>query len=87
MSDGQTLPNSFDSYVIEVRPQLAGRTVQAGIVVRDRGQFRFFAAADDFSALEGRAFPNPKAAEQAVIRWASDQSRRPLSSRTPQQSR
>jgi hypothetical protein len=89
MSDSQTLSNNkpSDSYVIEVRPQLAGRTVQAGIVVRDGGQFRFFAAADDFNALEGRAFANPKAAEQAAIRWAADQSRRPSFTTTLQQSR
>jgi len=93
MSVNQTLlknmpsnSQSSDSYVIEIRPRPAGRTVQAGIVVRDGSQFKFFAAADEFNALEGRAFANPKAAEQAAIRWA-DESRRPSSFITHQQAR
>ena len=58
----------FDNYVIEIRPRPAGRTVQAGIVVRDGNRFRFFAAADAFYALERRLFKNPKAAEEAAQR-------------------
>ena len=57
-----------DNYIIEIRPKPAGRTVQAGIVVRDGSAFRFFAAADAFHALERRLFKNPKAAEQAALR-------------------
>jgi hypothetical protein len=58
----------FDNYIIEIRPPSAGRTVQAGIVVRDGHGFRFFAAADAFYALEQRLFKNPKAAEEAALR-------------------
>ena len=57
-----------DNYVIEIRPQARGITVQAGIVVRDDRGFRFFAATRAFNALEGRLFKNPKAAEQAALR-------------------
>ena len=56
-----------DNYIIEIRPA-SGVTVQAGIVVRDSGGFRFFAATRAFNALEGRLFKNPKAAEQAALR-------------------
>jgi len=57
-----------DNYVIEIRPKPAGRTVQAGIVVRDGNAFRFFAAADAFYSLERRLFKTPKAAEEAALR-------------------
>lgn len=58
----------FDNYVIEIRPKSAGITVQAGIVVRDGGGFRFFAAAHVFSSLDGQLFKTPKAAEHAAFR-------------------
>jgi len=61
-----------ESYVIEVRPPRAGRTVQAGIVVRDGRGFTFFAATDDFHELERQSFKNPKAAEAAAMRHACD---------------
>ena len=61
------MPRMFDNYVIEIRPKRAGRTVQAGIVVRDGNAFRFFAAADAFYPLERRLFKNPKAAEEAAL--------------------
>lgn len=57
-----------DNYIIEIRPKPAGRTVQAGIVVRDGHAFRFFAATDAFYELERRLFKNPKAAEEAALR-------------------
>jgi len=57
-----------DNYIIEIRPKPAGRTVQAGIVVRDGQSFRFFAAVDAFYVLERRLFKNPKAAEEAALR-------------------
>jgi len=60
-----------DNYIIEIRPKPAGRTVQAGIVVRDGQAFRFFAAADAFYVLERRLFENPKAAEEAALRTAA----------------
>jgi hypothetical protein len=55
-----------DNYIIEVRAA-SGITVQAGMVVRDSGGFRFFAATRAFNALEGQLFKNPKAAEQAAL--------------------
>jgi hypothetical protein len=61
------MPLTFDNYVIEIRPKPAGRTVQAGIVVRDGSGFRFFASADPFYALEQQVFKNPKAAEDAAL--------------------
>ena len=65
------MPLMSDNYIIEIRPRPAGRTVQAGIVVRDGNGFRFFAAADAFYALERRLFKNPKAAEKAALRSAA----------------
>jgi hypothetical protein len=61
-----------DSYIIEIRPLSAGRTLQAGIVVCDGRGFRFFAAFDAFAVLEGEFFRNPKAAEEAVLRCVTD---------------
>ncbi len=58
----------FDNYIIEIRPPSMGVTFQAGIVVRDGGSFRFFAASRAFDALEGQRFNNPKTAEQAALR-------------------
>lgn len=55
-----------DNYVIEVRPKSAGITIQAGIVVRDEGGFRFFAAARAFDALEGQIFKTLRAAQYAA---------------------
>jgi len=57
-----------DNYVIEIRPQAAGVTVQAGIVVRDGRGFRFFAATHAFNPLEGCLFKSPRAAERAALR-------------------
>jgi hypothetical protein len=58
----------FDNYIIEVRPPTTGVTFQAGIIVRDGRNFRFFAASDIFEPLEGQRFDSPKAAEQAALR-------------------
>jgi hypothetical protein len=60
-----------DNYIIEIRPKPKGHTVQAGIVVRDGREFRFFAAADAFYALERQLFKNPKDAEKAALRTAA----------------
>ena len=49
-----------DSYIIEVRE------AAAGIVVRDRGGFRFFSADPNFTALDGCLFRDPRAAETAA---------------------
>jgi hypothetical protein len=51
-----------DSYVIEVGSQ------QAGIVVRDPGGYRFFAASQLFRQLEGRLFRTARDAERAAAR-------------------
>jgi hypothetical protein len=51
-----------DAYIIEVSSQAAG------IVVRDRGGFRFFAATHRFNSLEGQIFRNAREAERAAIR-------------------
>jgi hypothetical protein len=53
-----------DSYIIEVS------SGAAGLVVRDGGRFRFFAASSEFAGLEGRSFSNPREAEQAAKRQA-----------------
>jgi hypothetical protein len=58
----------FDNYIIEVRPPTAGVTFQAGIIVRDGRDFRFFAASHIFEPLEGQRFNSPKTAEQAALR-------------------
>ena len=55
-----------ENYIIEIRPKNVGITVQAGVVVRDGGGFRFFAATDAFNSLEGKLFKSPKAAERAA---------------------
>ena len=51
-----------DRYVIEVGSQ------QAGIVVRDPGGYRFFAASQRFHSLEGRVFRTAREAERAAAR-------------------
>jgi hypothetical protein len=51
-----------DTYIIEVSSQAAG------IVVRDRGGYRFFAATHRFNALEGQVFRNAREAERAARR-------------------
>lgn len=53
-----------DTYIIEVRSNAAG------IVVRNPGGFRFFAASHRFNALEGQLFRNAREAERAAIRLA-----------------
>lgn len=65
-----------DNYIIELRPQSAGITVQAGIVVRDGHRFRFYAATHAFGSLEGRLFKSPKAAEAAALRHIVDKATR-----------
>jgi hypothetical protein len=58
----------LDNYIIEVRPPTAGVKFQAGIIVRDGRNFRFFAASDIFEPLEGQRFNDPKTAERAALR-------------------
>ena len=45
----------FDNYIIEVRPPTSGLTFQAGIIVRDGGSFRFFAASGSSSRSKADA--------------------------------
>ncbi len=54
-----------DSYIIEVLSKAAG------IVVRDLGGYRFFAATHRFNSTEGQLFRNARDAERAAIRLAS----------------
>ena len=53
-----------DSYIIEVLSKAAG------IVVRDLGGFRFFAASHRFNSMEGQLFRTAREAERAAIRLA-----------------
>jgi hypothetical protein len=54
-----------DTYIIEVSSKAAG------IVVRDLGGYRFFAATHRFNRLEGQLFRSAREAERAAIRLAS----------------
>jgi hypothetical protein len=55
-----------DSYIIEVSSQAAG------IVVRDRLGYRFFAAAQPYFRLEGRLFRSTRDAERAAMQLANN---------------
>jgi hypothetical protein len=50
-----------DSYIIEVRSE------PAGIIVRDRGGFRFFAASEEFQRMEGQYFRSAREAEREAL--------------------
>ena len=54
-----------DTYIIEVGSQAAG------IVVRDREGYRFFAASHRFNPIEGQVFRNAREAERAALRLAN----------------
>ena len=54
-----------DTYIIEIGSQ------PAGIVVRDPGGYRFFAASHRFNRLEGQLFRNARLAERAAGRLAA----------------
>ena len=63
-----------DNYVVEIEPRtFAGfrETIQAGIVIRERAGFRFFAATREFFDLEQRVFKNPQAAAETALRHFS----------------
>ena len=51
-----------DRFVIEIHEEAAG------IVIRDRGGFRFFSADPDYSAIDGHLFRDVRAAELAARR-------------------
>jgi hypothetical protein len=50
------------AFIIEVKSHTAG------IVVRDGRGFRFHAASDDFSGLEGQGFRSPGDAQKAALK-------------------
>ncbi len=54
-----------DSYFIEVLSKAAG------IVVRDLGGYRFFAATQRFYSMDGQLFRTAREAERAAIRLAN----------------
>ncbi|MGB3042628.1 MAG: hypothetical protein WBB98_05530 [Xanthobacteraceae bacterium] len=66
-----------DSYIIEVSSRAAG------IVVRDKAGFRFFAAAPQFFRLEGQLFRSARDAERAAVRFAGERD----SNRSPPEGR
>ncbi|MCO5130745.1 MAG: hypothetical protein M9932_09260 [Xanthobacteraceae bacterium] len=64
-----------DSYIIEVSSE------PAGIVVRDKAGFRFFAAAPRFFRLEGQLFRSARDAERAAARFVGEPDAEPSPSR------
>jgi hypothetical protein len=54
-----------DTYIIEVSSQAAG------IVVREKTGFRFFAASHRFNPLEGRLFRSAREAERAAMQFCA----------------
>ncbi|MEW6768959.1 MAG: hypothetical protein AB1342_13095 [Pseudomonadota bacterium] len=52
-----------DTYIIEVSSEAAG------IVVREKKGFRFFAASHRFNSLDGRVFSSAREAERAAARF------------------
>jgi hypothetical protein len=56
-----------ESYIIEVSSQAAG------IVVRDSGGYRFFAAAQPFYRLDGRLFRHVADAQRAAMQLANNE--------------
>jgi hypothetical protein len=54
-----------ETYIIEVGSQ------PAGIVVRNREGYRFFAASHRFNRLEGQVFRSAREAERAATRLAN----------------
>lgn len=57
---GQMGWSMSETYIIEVASQAAG------IVVRDKAGYRFFAASARFGALEGKLFRSAREAEKAA---------------------
>jgi hypothetical protein len=66
-----------EAFVVEIRGQ------QVGLAIRERGGFRFFAAAPGYFGLDGKLFPSYGHARLAAIRKAkSEESRRAASGET-----
>lgn len=61
-----------ETYLIEVASQ------DAGIIVRDKSGYRFFAASPRFMSLEGRLFRNAREAERAAADHAAGKGERVL---------
>ncbi|WP_428249830.1 hypothetical protein [Ferrovibrio sp.] len=57
-----------DAFIIEAANSYRGyaHKVEAGLVRRERGGFRFFAASNLFTAIENRLFRRPAEAERAA---------------------
>jgi hypothetical protein len=60
----------FSHYVIEADER------EAGLVIRERGGFRFYAAGPDFSGIEGRLFNSALEATRAAEMLTGRKSRR-----------
>lgn len=60
--DGGTEEDMSDTYIIEVSSEAAG------IVVREKSGFRFFAAVHKFNPLDGQIFKSAREAERAATR-------------------
>ncbi len=58
-------------YVIETGRRF-GERIEAGLVKRERGGFRFFAASALFAAIENKLFRRPSEAERAAERLLHD---------------
>jgi len=56
-----------DTYIIEVSAEAAG------IVVREKSGFRFFAAVHKFNPLDGLIFKSARDAERAATRFLAGQ--------------
>ncbi|WJR80060.1 hypothetical protein [Bradyrhizobium sp. NP1] len=56
------------SYIIEINSQ------PAGIVVRDRSGYRFFAASPRFGRMEGQVFRSAREAERAAAQLSREMS-------------
>ncbi len=69
----------FDRYMIETQ------SFTAGLVVRDRNRFRFFAADHVCRGLEGKTFRNPREAQKAVTSLLSTVNARAALARRPHQ--
>jgi hypothetical protein len=61
-----------DTYIIEVSSE------PAGIVVRDKAGFRFFAATQRFNPLEGRLFRSAREAERVARQLLAGKSAAPV---------
>lgn len=59
------MSGTYDNYVIEIS------SGAVGVIVRERGGFRFFSSSRNFDALDGQSFSSPQQAEAAAMRLAA----------------